>query len=194
MANGINFLDQHRKELRAKQKIQQQWYFWTMILMVIAIVISLATVGISFGIQWQTNQTFEDIEAFEAEIARRENTEESALVLSKKLEILGDLIADRKDKLAAIDYFSTLFGDEILITGLNYDDSGTLLNLSVQAPSIFLLEDVYEKLTEAENSGRFSSLARSSINRDSTASYTMAVTVGLASQEEIEELEEDLEV
>jgi hypothetical protein len=176
MANSINFLStQHRKGTE-QQKRDRQWFKWSLFGLGGVIVVLLAAIGSSFFLQYQVGRA-----------KNSEEVEKSAVVLAKKVSILKILFDERQDKQQAIEYFSNLFGDNVVLKDITYQASEGILSLRVQAFSVFELERVFALLQQEETTSRYATVATSDLRRDQEGAYAMNLTIDLAKAAETAE-------
>jgi hypothetical protein len=187
MANSINFLStQHRKGTE-QQKRDRQWFKWSLFGLGGVIVVLLAAIGSSFFLQYQVGRAKNTAQDLEREILASEEVEKSAVVLAKKVSILKILFDERQDKQQAIEYFSNLFGDNVVLKDITYQASEGILSLRVQAFSVFELERVFALLQQEETTSRYATVATSDLRRDQEGAYAMNLTIDLAKAAETAE-------
>jgi len=183
MGRSINFVQNRRKKFTKSQANDFK------VLKIVAVLFGalIVILGIVFAVYFYLSSQVKNIKneqkALEREILSQESTEQDVVVSTAKLKILLELFDLRYDKQAAIAYFSEIFGDKVLIKDINYDAGNKILSLRLQSESVFVLEEVFEKLANPEVEERFGLVNKSELNRNSEGAYGMAITLNLEKEE-----------
>lgn len=179
----INFLNQHRKKLSSIEANDRKYY---RIIMSVAIGIVLLGSGLLAGnifLQYRMSESLEQKNRLESAILKQEDLEESALILSSKLQVISKLIAKRSDKQEAIRYFTELFGSDVMIKDIDFQSTGGILSLRLESQSVFAFNRVVDLLESETTLGRFKNLSKSDLSRSKTGTYSLTVTVTLVAKE-----------
>jgi hypothetical protein len=180
MRLDINFLHQHRKELSSLEKKDKQYYKYSLWGAIVVTIISCLVAGLGLFLSFSSNQVLANRQSLEATILQQQDLDRSALVLSAKVGSLANLISQRGDKQQAISYFTDLFSsDEVLIKDINYQSREGVLQLRIEAQSIFVFENLVKALESEETKSRFESIVQSDLRRSREGTYSIAVTVVL---------------
>lgn len=182
MAREINFVQSRRKTLTKNQENDLKIFKITAGVFGVLIAVFLVVLGIDFFLQFQVKAVMDNEKRMESQILSHGLVEQSILVTSEKLKILSELFDLRYDKQAAIEYFSAIFGPEVLIKDINYEADEKILSLRIQATSVFILEQVFAKLAEPEVEERFGIVNKSELIRNDRGRYSMAITLSLGEE------------
>lgn len=183
MAREINFVQGRRKKLTKAQKNDLKIFKIVVGVFGVLLGLFLITLAIDFYLQFQIKRTQDQQTQMEREVLSQENVEQSIVLSTEKIKILSELFDQRYDKQAAIDYFSTIFGTQVLIKDINYEADERILSMRLQSQSIFVLEDVFLKLSDPEVREKFGQVNKSELSRNDRGSYNMAITLSLAEEE-----------
>lgn len=180
MRLDINFLHQHRKELSSLEKKDKQYYTYSLWGAIAVTIISCLVAGSSLFLSFSTDQVLANRQSLEASILQQEAIERSALVLAAKVSSLADLISQRGDKQQAIQYFTDLFSsDAVLIKDIDYQSRQGILQLRIEAQSVFVFEDLVDALESDQTKDQFESIVQSELRRTREGTYSVVVTVVL---------------
>ncbi len=179
----VNFLNQHRKKLTNLEATDRKYYRIVMFVAIGIVVIGSALLAGNIFLQYRMSESVAKKNSLESAILQQEDLEESALILSSKLQIISQLINKRSDKQEAIRYFTELFGSDVLIKDIDFQSTGGVLSLRLESQSVFAFNRVVDLLENDATLGRFTTLAKSDLSRSKTGTYSLTVTVTLASKE-----------
>ncbi len=179
MSKEINFLRDRRKTLSKRQKLDIK------ILKITAVVFGVVLLGfvITFGVSFFYTYSFNKFEAMEQRLTQQivdnEDTEKLFVVTVHKLKALVGINDKRKNKQQAIEFFSTVFGDEVLVKQIEYSGQDDLLTFRLESKDVFVLEEVFYKLKQPDVAAEFNSIATSNLSRADTGRYQLSVAVVL---------------
>lgn len=179
MAREINFVQSRRKQLTKNQENDLKIFKISGAVFGVLVVIFLVALSINFYLQFRIKSIKDQEKRMESQILSNGLIEQSILVTTEKLKILAELFDQRYDKQAAIEYFSSIFGPEVLIKDINYAADEKILSLRVQATSIFILEQVFAQLSNPEVEQKFGIINKSELIRNDRGRYSMAITLSL---------------
>lgn len=180
MQLSINFLNLHRKKLSNLEASDRKYYRIILSIAIGSVVVGCVLLAINIYIQFLAGQMLTKKNSLESRVLQQENLEESALILSSKLQIINQLINQRSDKQEAITYFTELFGPDVFIKDIDFEASGGILSLRLESQTIFAFNRVVDLLENQVTLGRFSSLTKSDLARGRTGAYALTVTVTLS--------------
>jgi hypothetical protein len=180
MAREINFVQGRRKKLTKDQKKDFQIFRIVVATFGILIAVFLITLGIDFYLKFQVKNAQDQQQEMERQILAQESVEQSLVIATEKLKILSELFDQRYDKQAAIEYFSNIFGSQVLIKDINYEADERILSLRLQSQSIFILEEVFLKLSDPSVEEQFGNVNKSELIRNDRGGYNMAITLSLS--------------
>ena len=152
------------------------------------ILVLLMFVGANFYFNHQIGKVAKQVSAVEQKIRGQEDIEVQVLFFVDKLKIIRKLFDLRSNKQAAIDFFINPFGDDVVISGIDYNVEERILSLTVTAPHIFRLEDVFKRLEDPAVKTNFESMNKSTLTRDQLGQYSFKITITFAEDFDPEEL------
>jgi len=179
MSREINFVQSRRKQLTKNQENDLKIFKISGAVFGVLVVVFVIALGINFYLQFRIKGIKDQEKKMETQILSNGLIEQSILVTTEKLKILAELFDQRYDKQAAIEYFSNIFGPEVLIKNINYAADEKILSLRVQATSIFILEQVFAQLSNPEVEQKFGIINKSELIRNDRGRYSMAITLSL---------------
>ncbi|NCN03724.1 MAG: hypothetical protein GW942_01460 [Candidatus Pacebacteria bacterium] len=180
MPKEINFIQGRRKKLTKDQKNDFKIFKIASTTFAILIATFLITLGLDFFLKFQVKNAQEKQIDMEKQVLAKESVEQSIVIATEKLKILSELFEQRYDKQASINYFSNVFGPEVLIKDINYEANERILSLRLQSQSIFVLEEVFLKLSDPEVEAQFGNINKSELIRNDKGGYNMAITLSLS--------------
>jgi hypothetical protein len=175
----INFLKERRKTLTKMQQRDALWLKWSAAATAILVVIS----GIAGAAAFLTSRSLSHVKEIQDQtknaILASENVEKTFVLTFHKVEILGALFKDRQNKQEAINYFSTIFGPQVLVKQVEFQGEDQLLTFGLEAQDVFVLENVFDKLKANEVKEKFDKVTPSDLRRLEDGKYQMSVAVVL---------------
>ena len=180
----INFLEKRRKNLSKLEKQDRKILKYTSVLFGVVLVIVLVLFGTRYYFNTQVAQAMVEQKRLEQEVLAKEDTEEAFLFFVNKLGTLEKLFAERKDKQAAIEYFSQVFGPEVIVQNISYDAGKGAISFGLQAKDVFTLESVMEILSSPQTNDVFNQVKKSDLRRTPEGIYTIRVDVTFASDQD----------
>jgi hypothetical protein len=180
---NINFLEQHRKELRKNNVFDQRFYKGSLIVMGVVIVLTMALLAGNFFLQLKVSEVQAREKDLEKAILFQEEVEKSVVVLAKKIEIIRDLLSQRHNKQETIAYFTTILGDEVALKGIDYSEEANVLSLQVEATTIFTLDKFTLFLDSPEVKAKYPAITKSELRRDDDGTYLLTITIALGGED-----------
>lgn len=184
MASSINFLSKQHKKVTDQQKKDQLWFRYSLMVLAGVVVVTLFSVGVSVFFQFRLRAAQAQAKDLERQVLANEEVEKSAAILVKKLAILKDLFDERQDKQEALEYFTNLFGPNVVLKDIQYQSTEGILSLRLQAQSVFELERVFGLLELQQTVERYGDVARSELRRDQAGYYEMTITIVFEGEEQ----------
>ncbi len=176
----INFLSKRRKKLSKQQRQDKQYWQYARYALLAVACLALSVVAGRFGMEnFVLENVEEDIAAVESRILSQRDIQRSFLVLVEKVEALGEIIEDRSNKQEAIEFFSELFGTEVLIKQILYNPDSQVLELIIESQSVFVLEDTLLLLASERVTSEYSDISQSDLKRASNGSYELSLRINL---------------
>jgi len=180
MRLDINFLHQHRKALTSLEKKDKKYYTYTLYGAITTTIAACIIAGVSLFLSFSADQVLANRQSLEASIVQQEAIERSALVLAAKVGSLAELISQRGDKQQAITYFTDLFsGDVVMIKDIDYQSREGVLQLRIEAETVFVFESLVDALESEQTQSQFESITKSELRRTREGAYSIVVTVVL---------------
>jgi Tfp pilus assembly protein PilN len=179
----INFLEKRHKQLSKLERQDRQLLQYVVIGFSVVSVLTLGLLGGRLYFQSQLTQQQTRQQQLETEFVSHQHTEEMFLFYISKLETLEKLFAARADKQAAIEYFSNIFGPEVVIQNINYDAKNANITFGLQAKDVFTLDRVFTALSSDQTKAQFKQVTRSDLRRTSEGMYTIRVIVAFGTND-----------
>ncbi len=176
---SINFLRERRRKLTKQQKFDFQAFRVTSVVCVVAVVLLVATVSARLALAMMVSRSTQEQNRLMTSIKQQETNERTYLVFAAKLKALSELLAQRQDKQLAITYFSTIFGEGVLVSDISYDGDAETLTFGLKAADVFTLEKVLQVLKSEDVKQQFEGVKTDAISRSTTAEYQTTVTIVL---------------
>lgn len=184
MAESINFLSQQHKKTTKQQKLDRKLFRFSIIGISVVAVLTVAALATSVFLNVRLSAAEDRVKQLESQILANEDVEESAVVLSKKVSILDELIEQRDNKQEAIEYFTNLFGPQVVLRDISYQAEEGLVQIGVQTLSIFELERVVGLLRNTQTIDRYGVIRLTNIRRGNQGEYGLSLQVPLREPEE----------
>lgn len=145
-------------------------------------VVFLLVLGVRFYFVYQVKQLTDQQKTTRQLILSQEAVERDYNIFAYKLRSLTELFGKRKDKQEAFVFFSNVFGSEVLVSGIDYSASEEdILSFTIQAPNVFVLEQVFDTLESDAVRQSYPKVARSQLRRTQSGFYSMTLTVTVGS-------------
>lgn len=176
---AINFLKDRRKKLTKQQLLDMKLFRAAGAICLACFVLFIAAVGVRLLLAYQLDQQKKRENQLLVQIRSQEDNEEAYVIFAAKLKVLAALFEQRQDKQEALQYFTTLFGSDILVNDVAYDSEDNILTLGLQAADIFSLQSVFDQLQSEQVKDQFLSVAASDLRRNDQGQYQTNITVQL---------------
>lgn len=177
----INFLRERRRKLTKQQLVDKQLYKVGLIVFGVSAALLVVASGARLTVAYLINQATQRQNNLMLIIKEQESNERAYLVFSAKLRTLVELLAKRQDKQEAITFFSTVFGQGVLVSNVTYQGDKSLLTFGLQAADVFTLERVIDTLKSEQVKSQFESVTTDALSRNDKGEYQTTVTVTLGS-------------
>lgn len=179
MPDSVNFVKERRRSLTKTQKQDQLLLRSALIAFGGILAVFLVVVGVQFYLTFQFSQLRTRHQELSNSVLSQDGTERSYLILINKIKVIAQLLKARTGKQQAIEYFTNLFGQDVLIRELTYIEKDGLLSFGLEATNVFVLDRLLELLNSPEVTDRFASVSTSELSRTGDGIYTLLVTVSL---------------
>ncbi|MBU0579121.1 hypothetical protein KKE34_04965 [Patescibacteria group bacterium] len=180
----INFVRGRIKALTKLGQNDKKFFNIAAITTSVFLLILAGVLGFKFYFVSQLGDIQSSRENLLERIKSKEATEKSFVLFVSKLRVLSEIFSQRKDKQDVIGYFSQVFGPDVVIDRIAYDADSQLLAFGLLSKDIFTLETVFDILDSEQSKQRFSSLAKSNLQRNSGGTYRMQITIVLGKEGE----------
>jgi len=180
----INFLSRRQTSLTRVDKQDLRYRRYALTTFVIALVVFLAAAGSNIFLTRQLSQVNTQERLLTSQIANDEAVEISYLVFSQKLQSVEEIYQNRSNKQQAIDFFSNIFGSQVFLSGMNYEQGKNSLSLRLTSENVFAFDTTLDILNSEEVKNVFSSVEKSGLRRDETGNYNLDISVELKTEGE----------
>ncbi len=177
MSRDINFLRERRKLLSKFQKRDKKIFYVSLAIFGGSLFVFLVLFGINIFFDRRLSSILAAKDQAKQTILSHEDTEKTFLITVNKLKVLVELEKERKNKQEAIQYFSKVFGSDVLVKQIEYDGVDSLLTFRLSSRDVFVLEGVFEKLKDPEVDEKFQQVTASNLRRTDRGNYEMSVAV-----------------
>lgn len=182
MARTINFVRERQRNLSRQEVSDRKILRQAILALFIIGGVLVLVVGARLSLlAWHDNIKSQQQAAIRA-IQQKEEVERSYTVFASKLNIVTDLFGKRKEKQDALAYFSSLFDPDIIISQLSYTADDDTLTFTIQAPSIFRMEQVFVIMQGQAVKTRYPMLQLNSLRRGQDGKYGMQVTLAFGEE------------
>ncbi|HYD34547.1 MAG TPA: hypothetical protein VD999_00610 [Vitreimonas sp.] len=179
MAYTINFLRNRQKELSKLDQQDRRFFKIAMVVFGVITILSIIATSSQLFLTYRVKQLKDKQNELKRQVVSQENVERSYVIFANKIKILGELFQQRSDKRTAINYFSSLFGPQVLISEISFEGDESLLQFGLKAQDVFTLEEVFEKLSSDEVKNQYAAVNKSELARNQDGGYSMQVTISL---------------
>ena len=173
----INFLRERRKSLSIQQQQDKRILLIAEITFGVIVLAFAVAFGVNIYLASQLNQIRSQQQLQRDQIVSNQSLELSFTTFVRKLSALSTLYQDRLDKKEAIAYFTNVFGPDVLIKKISFDQAEKLLVFRVQSNDIFHLQGVLSIVSAQETLAKFPTVNASHLSRDADGHYEMDVIV-----------------
>ncbi len=184
MSVSINFVAERQKKLKLAQEKDRPLLKKAGVALAGVVLVTGIVLAISFYFSFETNQVIASQKKITAQIDSRKETEKKFASFFQKLSVLTQLFGERQNKQEALSFFKNLFGSEITVTGLTYNETDQKLTFSILSPSVFKLESVFNTLRSQALKDKYPNVEKNNLTRGDNGSYSMQLTVILKAQKE----------
>lgn len=179
MLSKINFARESTGKRKKQQQKDKKFLLIASAVCVAMILIAIAAFIMNFYFQKKvtTNKKEQDRLAEQWEVLKADET--AFTIYAQKVKILASLFNSRQQKQAALKKFRSLFGEGATVVGLNYSAETREIVFQIKSDSIFVLDDVVDRLDSVEIQENFGTVHKERLSRSDEGQYTLAVRVSL---------------
>lgn len=177
MFSQINFIKERRKLLVKERSQDRKLFLVSAVVFLVMLLVSVGLLGANFWLtskinaskqmQVQLNKVIEDNQSVELEYS----------ILIDKLKVITKLFGIRQKKQEALAYFSSLFGEDVIVSNIRYLSDEGALTFSLRVPSVFQLDDVLNLLDSGEIKKKFTQIQKQGLSRNKSGEYIVKVNV-----------------
>lgn len=183
MAKSINFVGDRRKKLTTAQKKDKKILKIAINVLIIVFAIFLIVVGVRFFFVFQVRSVKDSQADVRSRILANEDVERDYILFAQKLKKLSTFFGRRKDKQEALVFFSEVFGDDVVVSGIDYSSADEdVVSFTIKAPNVFVMERVFETIESDAVRSTYPEIQKSSMRRSATGNYTVSLSVILTNQ------------
>lgn len=184
MSKEINFVSERRKRFSKTQKQDLLILRYTSGVVAVVFLVAMILTGASFYFRGQLETLEKQVASVKRELIQNEQVERSFVILIAKLKTIGTILDQRQDKQQALDYFTQLFGPNVLVKQIQYDDKARILSLRLESPDIFVLENIFEILDSPEVKKEYATVNKGELRRSDIGKYEVSLAIQVGELEE----------
>lgn len=184
MAKAINFVGERRKKLTQSQKQDQKILKIAINVLIGVFALFLIVIGTRFFFVFQVKNIKDTASEVRNRILANEPVEKDYIIFAQKLKKLALFFGRREDKQQALVFFSSVFGPDVIVSGIDYSSSDEdIVSFTIKAPNVFVMERVFSVLDGTEVTSVYPNIRKSTMRRSATGNYTVDLAVVLATDE-----------
>ncbi len=177
MSREINFLNERRKRLTRVEREDQKWIRATLAIFGVTFIFFLCISGVRLYLDRQHRQIKEAQRVLRDQVANNVEVERSLVIMVHKLSSLANIDRDRAERRAAIGYFSDIFGANVFIKDVKFNQKEKLLLIRLESKNIFRLREIFQVVSNDEVRQKFTSVKPSDLVRNDAGQYEMTLAV-----------------
>jgi len=177
----INFVRDRQKKLTKQQTNDKQIMLLALGIFGVGSIFGLSSLGLKIYFSTQLKNSLAEIETVKSQILAGEETESTFVILIHKLKAMSEVMRVRQKKQTAVDYFSQIFGSQVLIEEMSFaqDKETQLLTFKLLSPTVFVLEAVLQQLSSPELRQKYPEIETGSLERTENGAYSLHLAVKL---------------
>ncbi len=180
MNRGINFVYERRKKLTQSQVKDRQFFRWSLIALGVVGGLLLIAIGLRLFFVFKLKAVTDAQTMARRAIQNQESIEKEFTLFAHKLKELSTLFGKRKNKQDALIYFSELFGDTAVVSGIDYSSSEEdVLTFTILTNNVFFLDSAFQILADPSVTEVYPSIEKSSLRRSGDGTYRVNLTINL---------------
>jgi hypothetical protein len=179
MVKEINFLSERRRTITKQEKLDKRLVKMAAIFLSMVLVVVTVVLGTTLYIQSRLRQVQAQQQTIRGQITDGRATEEAFVIFVRKLTSLAQLDQARQDKRDTIAYFSTIFGQNVFVQSIEFDQKNKLLIFRIQSDDVFALKNVLNVVNSADVAQKFQSVNPSDLARMSDGTYQLSIAVAI---------------
>ncbi len=183
MSEGVNFVKNRRRALTKLQQLDQKWFKYAGAVLAVILILFIASIGARLALTFNVKTIKDDQNRFRQLVVDQEENERSFVIFVAKIKSLVDLFNKRRDKQAAIQFFTGNFDTDVLVSNITYDADESILAFGLESKDVFTLEKVFQTVQSPTVKDQFEQVKLSELKRSTDGKYRLLVTVVLKGAE-----------
>ncbi|MBU0974591.1 hypothetical protein KKD03_02730 [Patescibacteria group bacterium] len=180
MSQSINFVGDRRKRLNKTQKQDKKIMNIMINVLVSIFVIFLVVMGLRIFYVFRLKTVKDQQTDVRTFILSHEAIEKEYIVFAQKLKKLSVFFGKRKDKQEALIFFSKVFGEDVIVSGIDYSSADEdVVSFTIKTPNVFVMERVFKTLEDPKVSLNYPNISKSNMSRSASGNYTLSLAVVL---------------
>lgn len=180
MNRGINFVYERRKRLTQSQVKDRQFFRWSLMALGAVGGVLLIVIGLRIFFVFRLKAVTDAQTVARRAIQNQESVEKEFTIFAHKLKELSTLFGKRKNKQDALIYFSELFGNVAVVSGIDYSSAEEdVLTFTIQTQNVFSLDSAFQILSQPQVTEAYPSIEKSSLRRGGDGGYRVNLTINL---------------
>ena len=179
MARTINFVRDRRQTISRQVKQDQAILRYVIYALIGIGLVLFAVLAVRFFFIFRIKMITDQQAATRQAIVEKEELEKEYTIFAHKLKAITDLFGKRREKQEALAFFSGLFDPGVVISQLSYKAGEEILSFTIDSPSIFALEKVFEIMNSPEVEEKYPQIMKNSLSRGANGHYGMSITLPL---------------
>lgn len=183
MSKSINFVGDKRKKL-TKAQAQDKKIMAIMIYVLVGVfAVFLIVVGLRLFYVYRVKTVNDKQVEVKSVILSKESIEKEYIIFAQKLKKLSVLFGKRKNKQEALVFFSKVFGEDVIVSGIDYSSADEdVVTFTIKTPSVFVMEKVFDILQSEEVTTAYPQISKSSMRRTQSGNYSVNLAVILTNE------------
>lgn len=180
MAKSINFVGDRRKRLTKAQKKDKKIMKIMVNILIIVFIFFLIMIAARFFFVFRVKDLKDEQAGVRNVIISQEDIEKDYVIFAQKLKKLSVFFGKRKDKQESLEFFSDVFGDDVIVSGIDFSSADEdVVSFTIKAPNVFIMEEVFNILDGEEVRVKYPNISKSSMRRSGSGNYTINLAVVL---------------
>lgn len=184
MPRIINFVNDRRKvlsEVEEKDKKKLKIAGGVASFLVFLLLIAF---GLDYYFNFEINKLTAEQNRVRSAIMSQAQIEQEYSIFANKLQKLAVFFGRRKDKQEALVFFSDVFGQDVVVSGIDYSSADEdLVSFTIQSKNIFAMENAFKILEDPEILKKYQKISKSSLSRNTTGAYSLDLVIVLGQKE-----------
>lgn len=178
MSKSINFVGDRRKRLSKAQKQDKKVMDIMTNVLVGVFIIFLVILGLRIFYVFKVKSVKDEQKNVRSIILSHEDVEKEYVIFAQKLKKLSVFFGRRKDKQEALVFFSEVFSDDVIVSGIDYSSAEEdVVSFTIKAPNVFTMERVFNTLSSDKVISKYPNISKSNMSRSSSGNYTVNLAV-----------------